>query len=93
MVFFFGGMGLIGGGIWLATDKAMPLAWPMVPLGAVSLAWGIYSGLYCSCVAENRWIERRLRTEISHRPDALVDPRSGVDLCFADPPRISPKLN
>jgi hypothetical protein len=87
MVYFFGGIGLIGGGAWLVTEKAMPLGWAMIPVGAVGFAWGVYTGLYCLCVAENRWIERRLRAEIGRRPDYLVDPRDPASIYVSLIPR------
>jgi hypothetical protein len=39
-----------------------------------AFGWGVYAGLYCLAVAENRWIDRRLRREIGQRPDPLVAP-------------------
>lgn len=74
-IYFFGGGALAFGGFWLATEKAIPAGWAAVVVGAIACVWGGYTGLYCLCVPENRWISRRLRQEISQRPDALVDPR------------------
>ncbi|MHB8901293.1 MAG: hypothetical protein ACYC6Y_21295, partial [Thermoguttaceae bacterium] len=74
-VYFFGGGALVAGGIYLAAEKLMPVAWLAVPIGLAGVIWGGYTGLYCLCVPENRWINRRLRQEIGQRPDPLVDPQ------------------
>jgi hypothetical protein len=88
-LYFFGGGGLVAGGIWLATEKSMPLGWAAVVAGAVGVVWGAYTGLYCLCVSENRWIDRRLRREIALRPDPLVDPRDPDSLYVSLIPRES----
>ncbi len=74
-IYFFGGGGLAALGVWLATEKGLPLAWAAVVVGALGFLWGGYVGLYCPSVPENRWINRRLRREIGQRPDTTVDPR------------------
>lgn len=88
-VYFFGGGGLVAAGIWLATEKAMPVGWAAVVAGAVGVVWGGYTGLYCLCVAENRWIDRRLRREFALRPDPLVDPRDPASQYVSLIPRES----
>lgn len=74
-VYFFGGGGLLAGGLYLAVEKSMPLGWLAVVVGVAGVVWGGYTGLYCLCVAENRWINRRLRREIGRRPAPLVEGR------------------
>lgn len=88
-VLFFGGFGLVAGGIWLATEKSLPLGWAAVAAGVVGLLLGGYTGLYCLCVFENRWINRRLRYEIAQRPDALVDSRDPEGMYVSLIPRES----
>ncbi len=88
-IYFFGGGGLVAGGIWLATEKAMPWGWAALIPGAAGLVWGGYTGLYCLCVYENRWIERRLRREFALRPDPLVSPRDPDSLYVSLIPRES----
>jgi len=88
-LYFFGGGGLVALGIWLATEKAMPLGWAAVVAGAVGVLWGGYTGLYCLCVPENRWIDRRLRREFALRPDPLADPRDPDSLYVSLIPRES----
>jgi hypothetical protein len=75
IVFLAIGGALVGGGLWLVIEKAVPLGWIAVPFGVPLFLWGVYIAKYCAAVPENRWIERRLRREISQRPDFLVDPR------------------
>jgi hypothetical protein len=70
---FFGGIGLVAWGIWLLTHQAMTLGVALITVGAVATVFGGYTALYCVSAPENRWIERRLRHEISLRPDAMVD--------------------
>ncbi len=88
-LYFFGGGGLVAAGIWLATEKAMPVGWAAVVVGAVGVIWGGYVGLYCLCVSENRWIDRRLRHAFALRPDPLVDPRDPESLYVSLIPRES----
>lgn len=72
-VFFFGGGAVLAGSLWAIYEGATPYLWFAVVGGAISAAWGAYSGTLCMCVHSNRWIERRLRAEISERPEALMD--------------------
>lgn len=88
-VYFFGGAGLAALGYWLATQRGVPQGWAAVVIGAVGVAWGGYLGLYCPSVPENRWINRRLRREISQRPDATVDPRDPESFYVSLIPRES----
>ncbi len=88
-VYFFGGGALFVGGIWLATEKAMPLGWVAVVPGAAGVLWGAYMAFFCVSVPENRWIERRLRKEIAQRPDVLVDSRDPESLYVSLIPRES----
>ena len=88
-VYFFGGGGLVAGGVYLAVEKAMPLGWVAVAAGAAGVLWGGYTGLYCLCVPENRWINRRLRQEIGQRPDPLVDGRDPEAMYVTLTPRES----
>jgi hypothetical protein len=88
-VFFFGGGALLAGGIWLATTKEMPLGWIVAAVSLPAFLWGAYLGLYCPCLPENRWINRRLRREIGLRPDFLVDPRNAESLYVSLIPRDS----
>lgn len=87
VVYILAGIGLIGGGIYLATQKSMLLGWVGVPVGAAGVVWGIYTAIYCLNVAEMRWTNRRLRHEISQRPGPLVDGRDSEALCVALVPR------
>jgi hypothetical protein len=87
ILFLVAGGALLGGGLWLAIEKATPLGWIGVPLGAPLMLWGIYIAKYCPSVPENRWIERRLRREIGQRPDFLVDPRDQGSLYASLIPR------
>jgi hypothetical protein len=88
-VYFFGGGGLAAFGIWLAVEKPMPLGWAAAAVGAAGVVWGAYTGLYCLCVPEDRWINRRLRQEIGQRPDSLVDGRDPESLYVSLVPRES----
>jgi hypothetical protein len=73
LAFIAGGVGLLFlGGHFVSRNEIVASLGPFV-LGALSCAWGIYTGLYCLCVYENRWIERRLRAEIRQRPHVLVE--------------------
>ena len=74
LVWFLGGAGVAGLGIWMISeDMMLPLAVAALVVGMGCFAWGAYTGLYCLSVPENRWIERRLRQEIGQRPNPLVD--------------------
>lgn len=86
-VYFFGGGALVAGGGYLAVEKSMPLGWLAVVAGVIGVVWGGYTGLYCLCVAENRWINRRLRREISQRPAPLIDGRDAEAICVSLIPR------
>ncbi len=88
-IYFFGGGALAAGGIWLAVERSAPLGWAAAAAGAAGFLWGAYTGLFCLCVPENRWIERRLRREIAQRPDALVDARDPESLFVSLIPRES----
>jgi hypothetical protein len=88
-LYFFGGGGLVAGGIWLATEKGVPWGWAAVVPGAVGVVWGAYTALYCLSVYENRWIERRLRREFALRADPLADPRDPGSLYVSLIPRVS----
>jgi hypothetical protein len=74
VVFMFGGMGLAVAGLALVNSVHVALTVVLLGVGAVCLAWGMYTGLFCLAVYENRWIERRLRRQIANRPDALASP-------------------
>jgi hypothetical protein len=74
LVYFFGGGGLLAWGVSLIAKGSMPLGCAAAAIGGVGLLWGGYVGLYCLGVAEDRWIERRLRREVAQRPDPIVDP-------------------
>lgn len=89
LVYIFGGLGCLAGGMWLAQEKGVTLGWILVPFGPPMAVWGFYTGLYCPSVAENRWIDRRLRREISLRPDFLVDPRDAESIYVSLIPRES----
>jgi hypothetical protein len=80
-VFIFGGIGLLILGGYLISKDDVALGLGPCILGGLSCAWGLYTGLYCLSVYENRWIERRLRAEIGQRPDFLVDP-SAADAAY-----------
>jgi hypothetical protein len=68
------GGGLIALGVWMIHEGiSLPAAIAALVAGTPCLGWGMYMGLFCLSVAENRWIERRLRQEIGRRPDPLVD--------------------
>ncbi len=89
LVYFAGGMALMAGGVWLAAEKAMPVGWFIAALGAASFLWGSYTGLFCMCVPENRWIERRLRQAVAERPDPLVAARDPEAIYVSLIPRES----
>jgi hypothetical protein len=89
VVFFLGGAGLAGWGAWLASEGDVALGCLLVALGIGPFIWGIYTGLFCMSVASNRWIERRLRSEVGQRPDPLVDPRDPDALYVSLIPRES----
>ena len=75
LVFLAAGLGSISLGAWLLAwfEQAVPKSNAIPGIGAIiagigSFAWGIYLGIYCLSVPENRWISRRLRSQISMRP-------------------------
>lgn len=75
VIFLLVGVGGLALGGYLVTKSVFGASVVLFAIGGASLAWGIYVALYCMCVYENRWIERRLRSEITTRPDSLVDAR------------------
>jgi hypothetical protein len=81
LAYMAGGVGwpVLGG--YLASNDQVALGVASLALGAAGLAWGIYVGLYCMGVYDNRWGERRLRAEVAQRPDPLVDP-AGPDAAY-----------
>ncbi|MBN2579824.1 MAG: hypothetical protein JXB10_12625 [Pirellulales bacterium] len=87
MIYVLGGIALAGGGVWLALDQEMPGGWLGFPLGAAALVWGIYTGIFCPGVPENRWIARRLRSELAQRPDLFVVPQDPETLYVSLIPR------
>src|SRR5207237_5344982 len=76
LVFILAGAGLLYLGWHLFSREELALSIASAVFGALGVGWGVYTGLYCMSVYENRWIERRLRKEIGQRPDPLVDPTS-----------------
>ncbi len=75
LLFLFGGMALIGAGIYLLDKGSIGMSIGAFVFGSVSAAWGLYVALWCPSVFENRWIEKRLRREIDNRPNVLVASR------------------
>jgi hypothetical protein len=72
LVYILGGLGIMVAAAQLRGQGPL-LAILAVGVGAVSFLWGIYTALYCTGVGANRWVERRLRRELSERSDAWVD--------------------
>lgn len=71
---FFGGVGLMALGGWrMSNNNVGPWEIASLAAGAVLFAAGTYVSQFCMGVRENRWIHRRLRNEISNRPDPTVD--------------------
>jgi hypothetical protein len=89
LLFILAGAGLLFLGYRLASSDEIPLSIGPFVLGASSVAWGIYTALYCMSVYENRWINRRLRKELSQRPDVLVDPGDPGSVYVSLIPRTS----
>jgi hypothetical protein len=73
VIFILGGIGLCFLGGFLVPKPQMVLSRLLLIFGGSAFAWGIYTGGYCMGVYENRWVERRLRSEIRSRPDSLVE--------------------
>jgi hypothetical protein len=88
-VYFLGGAGGIGLGVWLITEGSLPAGCAASAAGAAAFLWGAYTGLYCLGVPENRWIERRLREEIGQRLDDLVEPQDPESVYVSLIPRES----
>jgi hypothetical protein len=74
LLFILAGAGLVALGVFFVSRNQILLSFGPFVLGGASGAWGIYVALYCMAVYENRWAERRLRTEIGRRPNPLLDP-------------------
>ena len=87
LISFFGGGALAGLGIWQLTEQNWPLGIPLLVVGLPIACWGVYVALCCSTATSNRWIERRLRYEISQRGDSLVDPRDPESMYVSLIPR------
>jgi hypothetical protein len=80
LAYFLGGAGGVAGGIWLVARGSVPQGCTTIGVGAAALVWGAYTALFCLGVYENRWVNRRLRAEVSQRSDAVVaasDPEAG----------------
>jgi hypothetical protein len=73
LVCFFGGAGVAVLGLWQMSERNWILGSAIFVAGLPFILWGIYVAFCCSNVTANRWIERRLRYEISQRADSLVD--------------------
>jgi hypothetical protein len=89
VISIFAGMGLVVTGVWLLREGSLPLAYAAMALGAAGIFWGVYIGLFCLSVPENRWIERRLRQEIGQRAERLVDPQDPESIYVSLIPRES----
>jgi hypothetical protein len=89
VIYIFAGMGLVVTGVWLLREQSFPLACAAIALGAAGIFWGVYLGLFCLAVPENRWIERRLRQEIGQRAERLVDPQDPESIYVSLIPRES----
>jgi hypothetical protein len=89
VISIFAGMGLVVAGVWLLREGSFPLGCAAIALGAAGIFWGIYLGLFCLAVPENRWIERRLRQEIGQRAEKLVDPQDPESIYVSLIPRES----
>ncbi len=70
--FLFGGLGVIGLGAYLADQKNIAAGVAVIVLGALAIVWGIYTAGFCMSVYGVRWILRRLRKELSLRPEPSV---------------------
>ncbi len=73
LLYMFGGMSVLALGGWLVSIQQIVLSAIPFAVGGVSLAWGCYAGTVCQSVSANRWINRRLRSEVSRRPTSLVE--------------------
>jgi hypothetical protein len=73
LVYLLGGLGIMLGGAKLCQQSLLLPGILAIVVGAASLLWGLYIALFCLSVGENRWIEGRLRRELSQRSDAWVD--------------------
>jgi hypothetical protein len=89
LLFIAAGGGLIYLGYHLASREEIALSIGPFALGGLSIAWGIYTALYCMSVYENRWANRRLRTELAQRPDVLLDPADPANVYVSLIPRES----
>lgn len=89
-LYFIGlGIGAIVLGGFLVSRGSYVLSVVPFMAGAAGVAWGVYVGLFCLCVYENRWIERRLRTAVALRGDSLIDPRDPESIYASLIPRES----
>jgi hypothetical protein len=73
LISFFGGGALAGLGVWQLTEQNWLLGIPLIIAGLPIACWGVYVALCCTNATSNRWIERRLRYEISQRGDSLIE--------------------
>jgi hypothetical protein len=89
LLFILAGGGLVYLGYRLASTNQIPISLGPFALGGLGIAWGIYTGLYCMSVYESRWINRRLRAELTQRPDVLLDPADPANVYVSLIPRES----
>jgi hypothetical protein len=87
LICFFGGGALAGLGVWQIVEKNWLIGCLLLVAGLPIACWGIYVALCCSTVTANRWIERRLRYEISQRADSLVEARDPESMYVSLIPR------
>ena len=82
------GGALIAAGLWLVMDKSNPFGWAVLAVAAICFSWGATPE--SSALASTQTAgSSRLRSEIGHRTDAVVDPRDGELLLVSLVPRES----
>ncbi|MCA9013513.1 MAG: hypothetical protein KDB01_27370 [Planctomycetaceae bacterium] len=75
VAFLLGGLGMAVFGGFQIEKEQLFAGISLIVVGVAGIAWGLYTSQWCLSVYGNRWVESRLRSELSGRPGVIVDPR------------------